>query len=610
MPKVKSGHADSPVDWAETALVRSIVVHMQETQALERREAESMNQLTLKMKLGLGFGSLLLTLVAMGFVCYSSVGQLSDISARAEQIMTKTYLASQIEAALEKQTSAARAFMLAGRDDSLKYDEEGQQQFTESIDRLSPLLSTDEGRRLYGEIRNSYGDYRRLIVREIELRRADKGKDAIDLAFSPETAEVRNRVRKATDDMDHLQNRFKEQIMGEQNTAETRVRYKIVSLAVVGFAIGIGIALLISRSITTVIMGMVGLIQEIANNNLATADLEITSQDETGQAGEALNRMKNNLRQIIHSIASTATHVASASEEISASATQQAQSAETQKDQTTQVATSMQEMSSTVTQVSDNCNKAAEAARHAAETARQGGAIVEDTLTKMHMIAESVAATAKTVEGLGKSSDQIGHIIGVIDDIADQTNLLALNAAIEAARAGEQGRGFAVVADEVRKLAERTSAATKQIAQMVKGIQDETAAAVNAMEAGTKQAEEGVLSTAKAGDSLKAIILVSEQVGGMITEIATAATQQSATSEQVNNNVEQIAKLVKESALGAQQSATACQDLSGLALDLQAMVGKFNLGGSSLDNRGSSRSGSGPAAPGRARPSAFAAAAR
>jgi methyl-accepting chemotaxis protein len=195
----------------------------------------------------------------------------------------------------------------------------------------------------------------------------------------------------------------------------------------------------------------------------------------------------------------------------------------------------------------------------------------------MRGIAESVGATAKKMEELGKSSDQIGRIIGVIDDIADQTNLLALNAAIEAARGGEQGRGFAVVADEVRKLAERTTTATKEIAHMIKTIQDETKVAVVAMESGTKQVEEGVTSTAKAGDSLRAIIKMSEQVGTMITEIATTATQQSSTTEQVNINIEQIATLVKESAIGAQQSATACQDLSGLALDLQTMVGKFKL---------------------------------
>jgi methyl-accepting chemotaxis protein len=242
-----------------------------------------------------------------------------------------------------------------------------------------------------------------------------------------------------------------------------------------------------------------------------------------------------------------------------------------------QVATAMQQMSSTVTSVSDSCNKAAEAARQAAETARLGGSIVEGTLIKMRVIADSVGATAKKMEELGKSSEQIGRIIGVIDDIADQTNLLALNAAIEAARAGEQGRGFAVVADEVRKLAERTTTATKEIAQMIKTIQGETKAAVDAMESGTRQVEEGVTSTAQAGDSLRSIIQMSEQVGGMITEIATAANQQSSTTEQVNMNIEQIAKLVKESAVGAQQSATACQDLSSLALDLQTMVGRFKL---------------------------------
>jgi len=317
--------------------------------------------------------------------------------------------------------------------------------------------------------------------------------------------------------------------------------------------------------------------EEIAANNLAVADIDVTSEDELGQAGTALNRMKNNLREIIQSIAGTAEHVASASEEISSSASQQAQGAETQKDQTTQVATAMQEMSATVMQVSDNSNKAAEASRKAAETDRHGGAIVEETLGKMRNIASSVSGTARKMEELGKSSDQIGRIIGVIDDIADQTNLLALNAAIEAARAGEQGRGFAVVADEVRKLAERTTTATKEIAQMIKNIQNETKVAVTAMEEGTKQVEQGVTSTAQAGDALKEIIQMAEEVGEMITHIATAATEQSAASGEINQNMDQIARLVKESAVGAQQSAKACQDLSGLALDLQKMVGNFRL---------------------------------
>jgi methyl-accepting chemotaxis protein len=345
----------------------------------------------------------------------------------------------------------------------------------------------------------------------------------------------------------------------------------------------------VRRIVVKPVVASAKLAEEIAANNLAVADIEVTSADELGQAGVALNRMKNNLREMIRAIAGTAEHVASASEEISASANQQSQSAETQKDQAIQVATAMQEMSSTVLQVSENSNRAAEASRKAAETARHGGNIVQDTLGKMRVIAESVGGTARKMEELGKRSDEIGRIIAVIDDIADQTNLLALNAAIEAARAGEQGRGFAVVADEVRKLAERTTTATKEIALMIKNIQDETKAAVTAMEAGSHQVEEGVKSTAQAGESLKEIIQMAEEVGEMITHIATAATEQSAASEEVNQNMDQIAKLVKESATGAQQSAKACQDLSGLALDLQKMVGDFKLDGKNGHSQGGSR---------------------
>jgi methyl-accepting chemotaxis protein len=536
-----------------------------------------MNKLSLRMKLGLSSGNLLVFLAAMGYLAYNSVGQLAEITARADGVMVKTYLTSQIVAATEKQTAGIRGFLLAGKADFLKDDEQGKQQFAESMDKLTKLLTLEESKKLQADIRQHYATFRIGSDREIELRRANKLKQAEALMFNPQMNQARIQMRSALFDMAAVEDQARKQIVKEQTAMESHVRFMVVIIAFAGMLIGMGIAQLIARSVSRAIARMLGLIQQIADNNLSMADMKVDSEDDIGKADAGLNRMKNNLREIILSIAGTASHMASASEEISSSATQQAQSAETQKDQTVQVATAMQEMSSTVISVSDSCNKAADAARQAAETARQGGSIVEGTLTKMRGIAESVGATAKKMEELGKSSDQIGRIIGVIDDIADQTNLLALNAAIEAARAGEQGCGFAVVADEVRKLAERTTTATKEIAHMIKTIQDETKVAVVAMESGTKQVEEGVSSTARAGDSLRSIIQMSEQVGGMITEIATAATQQSSTTEQVNMNIEQIAKLVKESAIGAQQSATACQDLSSLALDLQTMVGKFKL---------------------------------
>jgi methyl-accepting chemotaxis protein len=314
---------------------------------------------------------------------------------------------------------------------------------------------------------------------------------------------------------------------------------------------------------------------------LAHADLskrvEVESEDELGQMGEALNDSVKSLGEMIQTISSSAERIATASEEFSATAAEQASGAETQKNQTHQVATAMQEMSSTVQEVSDNSNKAAEASRKAAEIARRGGSIVEDTLVKMRGIADSVGQTAKKVQELGKSSSQIGEIIGVIDDIADQTNLLALNAAIEAARAGEQGRGFAVVADEVRKLAERTSKATKEITQMIQNIQTETKSAVEAMQSGTKQVELGVESTTQAGSSLQEIITSSERVGEMVMLIATAATEQASTTEEINANIDQIAKITQETAAGANESAKAVQELSSLATELHAIVSKFKV---------------------------------
>jgi methyl-accepting chemotaxis protein len=547
------------------------------------------NKLSLKMKLGVGFGALLLTLIAMGLLSYLSLQQLSELSASAEQKATEVVLVRSIDDGINKQKAQVRGFLLdRAQTEELTRFANTDRSLAENFAKLEPLITTDKGKQLFTRLRDSFDAYHKVMERVVERQRAGDTKEAVALLFEPQTTSLRDQMTNAVEDFAGLATNIETSTRQELVAAESKARLFVLGLTFSGLVLGFGVAFLIARSIAAAVAQMRIMVQQLAANNLSVEDLDIASQDEIGETGSALNQMKNNLREMIQSIAGTAEHVASASEEISSSATQQAQSAETQKDQTAQVATAMQEMASTVLQVSENSNKAAESSRQAAETARHGGSIVEETLTKMRVIAESVGSTAKKMEELGKSSDQIGRIIGVIDDIADQTNLLALNAAIEAARAGEQGRGFAVVADEVRKLAERTTTATKEIAQMIKNIQDETKTAVTAMDQGTKQVEEGVKSTAQAGDSLKEIIQMAEQVGEMITHIATAATEQSSASEEVNKNMEQIAKLVKESADGAQQSAKACQDLSGLALDLQKMVGNFKLGDNGTLRRGQS----------------------
>ena len=357
----------------------------------------------------------------------------------------------------------------------------------------------------------------------------------------------------------------------------------LMSLGVMLTAVVLGFGFLITRSIHLGVTNLLAKIERVAANDL-TPDGAVASQDEIGQASAALNAMKDNLREVIRSLAIAAERAAGASQAISARADQAASGAESQRGQISQVAVAMQEMSATIHEISVNSTHAVQSSRQAATVAQDGGVIVKDTIARMQVIAESVRETAQKMELLGNWSNQIGKIISVIDDIADQTNLLALNAAIEAARAGEQGRGFAVVADEVRNLAERTTKATKEIEEMIGLVQAGTKAAVEKMTSGTKRVEEGMKVAGQAGQSLENIINQAQQVGEVVSHIATAATQQFSAAEQININMNEINKLVDEATHGVKQSADACQQLFGLASDLQSLVGRFTLGGDSPRN--------------------------
>jgi methyl-accepting chemotaxis protein len=308
-----------------------------------------------------------------------------------------------------------------------------------------------------------------------------------------------------------------------------------------------------------------------------TRHLEVSRDREIAELARWFNTFVDRLRRILSSVVENVHHLAAAGEELSANSRQQAQGAEQQKSQIQQMASATHEMSVAVQQVTQMASRAAEATKNSAEAARRGGAVVEETLSRMKAIAASTTEAAKKIESLGQQSEHIGRIIGVIDDIADQTNLLALNAAIEAARAGTQGRGFAVVADEVRKLAERTTTATNEIAQMIHAVQEGTRQAVEAMQGGTKEVDLGVKATHEAGGALREIIEISDQVGEMVDHIAEASTQQSAATDEMNQSAERIAGIAAVTATGAIEATQALEDFSNLAAEIQRQVGRFRL---------------------------------
>jgi methyl-accepting chemotaxis protein len=536
--------------------------------------------LKVSKKLGLGFGIVLILLIALGIF---SLGELSKMNHSAVDLATNWLPSLRVLGQMQYDVIDLRrkemSFLLAANKKDVA-TEEGRSaavrtRLAAHMKDYEKLIASDDERKLYREFNQELAAHESVRLQVQELIKAGNHQAGVHLSQTQGRDTSEALIKKLAEDAE-LNHKGADAATEIAFAAYTSSRYWIVGALVAALALGLFLTIIITRSISRPVQQTVHVLESLAECDLRET-LDIDTDDELGVMAAALNKTIATFRTMIATISQSAEQVASASEEISSGAGQTVESARHQADQTHQAATAMQEMTATVQQISESSQKAADTSRGAAEAARQGGQVVEATLSSMRNIAAATTKTATLVTDLGKSSEQIGKIIAVIDDIADQTNLLALNAAIEAARAGEQGRGFAVVADEVRKLAERTTKATKEIATMIQSIQAETKHAVEAMEVGNREVQVGVEKTSNSGTALKEIISMSERAGDMIAQIATAATEQSATTEQINANVTQISSATQESSAAAEQTAKACTDLSSLAFDLQKVVSQFKL---------------------------------
>ncbi len=351
---------------------------------------------------------------------------------------------------------------------------------------------------------------------------------------------------------------------------------RLILSATLAVLLGILAAWLISRQIILPLRTTLADVERIASGDL-TATAAITRRDELGVLQRGIQQMGVTLRELIGGIRDGVSQISSAAEELSAVTMQTSAGVNSQKDETDQVATAMHEMSATVHEVARNAEQAAQAATEADVEARDGDRVVAEVVTQIERMASEVIRSSEAMTALQSDSDKIGSVMGVIRAVAEQTNLLALNAAIEAARAGEAGRGFAVVADEVRGLAQRTQKSTEEIEQLVSALHGGTQQVAAIMQGSRSLTDSSVELARRAGTSLASITRTVSNIQAMNQQIATAAEEQSAVAEEISRSVVNVRDVAEQTAAASEETAASSVELARLGTQLQTMVSRFRI---------------------------------
>ena len=449
------------------------------------------------------------------------------------------------------------------------------QMVTEAQASYEKLISNPEEQQTYSQFVPLVNQYRQLEERMKSLSRANK-LDELSSLLNVE-------LQENSDQMNTVLSKLVEINARELNAANDRAasQYSSASTMVIGVLIFATIltllfAWLLTNSITQPIALALSAAEGIAEGNL-TRPIKADGNDEAGRLLAAMNKMQEKLRDTLHRISGSATQLASAAEELNSVTDESARGLAQQNKEIEQAATAVNQMTSAVEEVARNAVSTSDASKSATTSASDGRELVLETVGAIERMSGDVESTAELIGNLANESRDIGKVLDVIRGLADQTNLLALNAAIEAARAGEAGRGFAVVADEVRALAHRTQQSTSEIERMIGSIQGGTEQAVDSMRNSTERAE-STLSIAKgAGVALETINQAIAQINERNLVIASAAEEQAQVAREVDRNLGNIRDLSVQSSTGANQTSAASSELSRLALDLNNLVSRFRL---------------------------------
>ena len=437
------------------------------------------------------------------------------------------------------------------------------------------LIDSREERAAYDEYVSLLGQYRQIEARMKSLSQANQV-EALRTLINTELLSNSEQVNAVLARLLDINNKMA-LVTNDEAKAQYDLAFKlVVGLLVLATALTVLFAWLLTRSITLPISQALEAAEEVAEGNL-TRPIKVDGNDEAGRLLAAMAKMQDKLRDTLQRIAGSATQLASAAEELNAVTDESARGLTQQNNEIEQAATAVNEMTSAVEEVARNAVSTSEASRNATTSAGDGRDLVQETVSAIERMSGDVQATATLIGDLANESRDIGKVLDVIRGLADQTNLLALNAAIEAARAGEAGRGFAVVADEVRALAHRTQQSTSEIERMIGSIQAGTEHAVDSMRNSTERAESTLNIAKGAGISLETINSAIVEINERNLVIASAAEEQAQVAREVDRNLVNIRDLSVQSATGASQTSAASNELSRLAVDLNGMVGRFRL---------------------------------
>ncbi|MCF5665650.1 methyl-accepting chemotaxis protein [Pseudomonas petroselini] len=437
------------------------------------------------------------------------------------------------------------------------------------------LIDSSEERSIYDEYTRLLAQYQQIEARMKSLSRANQVEELRTLL----NTELLSNSEQVNTVLNRLLDYNNKAALATNQQAEEQYNMAfdwVIGLLIIATALTMLFAWRLTRSITLPISLALEAAEEVAEGNL-TRPIKVDGNDEAGRLLAAMAKMQDKLRDTLQRIAGSASQLASAAEELNAVTDESARGLTRQNNEIEQAATAVNEMTSAVEEVARNAVSTSEASRNATTSAGDGRDLVQETVSAIERMSGDVQATATLIGDLANESRDIGKVLDVIRGLADQTNLLALNAAIEAARAGEAGRGFAVVADEVRALAHRTQQSTSEIERMIGSIQAGTEHAVDSMRNSTERAESTLNIAKGAGMSLDTINTAIVEINERNLVIASAAEEQAQVAREVDRNLVNIRDLSVQSATGASQTSAASSELSRLAVDLNGMVGRFQL---------------------------------